>query len=104
MRRQHIRKRRLFLGCVLLYIAKFPTAVWHKRDGLVGSADDANFETVVPSQVFSSSDGGVETPRWVMCATARSRVNKEETPQSLLRGARMILKDYRDNEAVQSRE
>ena len=39
-----------------------------------------------------------------MCATARSRVNKEETSQSLPRGARMILKDYSDNEAVPSRE
>ena len=39
-----------------------------------------------------------------MCATARSRVNDEETPQSLPRGARMILKDYSDKEAVQSRE
>ena len=37
-----------------------------------------------------------------MCATARSRVNDEETPQSLPRGARM--KDYSDKEAVQSRE
>ena len=34
-----------------------------------------------------------------MCATARSRVNDEETPQSLPRGARM--KDYSDTEAVQ---
>ena len=39
-----------------------------------------------------------------MCVTARSRVNDEETPQSLPRGARMILKDYSDKEAVQSRE
>ena len=39
-----------------------------------------------------------------MCATARSRVNKEETPQSLPQGARMILKDYSDKEAVQSME
>ena len=40
-----------------------------------------------------------------MCATARSRVNDEKTPQSLPRGAtRMILKDYSDKEAVQSRE
>ena len=39
-----------------------------------------------------------------MCATARSRVNDEEAPQSLPlpRGARMILKDYSDKEAVQS--
>ena len=36
--------------------------------------------------------------------TARSRVNDEETPQSLPRGARMILKYYSDKEAVQSRE
>ena len=39
-----------------------------------------------------------------MCATARSRVNKEETPQSLPRGARMIFKYYSDEEAVKSRE
>ena len=39
-----------------------------------------------------------------MCVTARSRINDEETPQSLPRGARMILKDYSDKEAVQSRE
>ena len=39
-----------------------------------------------------------------MCATARSRVNDEETPQSLPREARMILKYYSDKEAVQSRE
>ena len=40
-----------------------------------------------------------------MCATARSRVNDEETPQSLPRGARMILKYYTsDKEAVQSGE
>ena len=39
-----------------------------------------------------------------MCVTARSKVNDDETPQSLPRGARMILKDYSDNEAVQSRE
>ena len=38
-----------------------------------------------------------------MCAAARSRVNDEETPQSLPREARMILKDYGDNRAVQSR-
>ena len=37
-----------------------------------------------------------------MYATARSRVNKEETPQSLPRGARMILKYGSDKEAVQS--
>ena len=30
--------------------------------------------------------------------------NDEETPQSLPRGARTILKDYSDKEAVQSRE
>ena len=35
-----------------------------------------------------------DTPSWVICATARSRVNDEEIPQSLPRGARMILKDY----------
>ena len=39
-----------------------------------------------------------------MCATARSRVNDEETLQSLRRGARMILKDYSDNETERSRE
>ena len=39
-----------------------------------------------------------------MCATARSRVNDEETPQSLPREVRMILKDNSDKEAVQSRE
>ena len=39
-----------------------------------------------------------------MCATARSRVNDEETPQSLPRGARMVLKDHSDKEAVRSRE
>ena len=39
-----------------------------------------------------------------MGATAHSRVNDEETPQRLPRGARMILKDYSDKEAVQSRE
>ena len=40
-----------------------------------------------------------------MCATARSRVNKEETPHRESGGARMILKDYSDKkEAVQSRE
>ena len=38
-----------------------------------------------------------------MCATARLRVNDEETPQRLPRGARMILKDYSDMEAVQSK-
>ena len=39
-----------------------------------------------------------------MCVTARSRVNDEKTPLGLPRGARMILKDYSDEEAVQSRE
>ena len=39
-----------------------------------------------------------------MCATARLRVNHEEKPQSLPRGAKMILKEYSDEEAVQSRE
>ena len=39
-----------------------------------------------------------------MCATARSRIDDQETPQSLPRGARMTLKDYSDKEAVQSRE
>ena len=39
-----------------------------------------------------------------MRATARFRVNNEETPQSLPRGTRMILKDYSDEEVVQSRE
>ena len=39
-----------------------------------------------------------------MRATARSRVNDEETPQSLPRGDRMILKDYSVKEAVQSKE
>ena len=45
-----------------------------------------------------------DTPTWVVCATARSRVNEKETPQSLPRGARVILKDDGDKEAVQSRE
>ena len=35
-----------------------------------------------------------------MCATALSRVNDEGTPQSPPRGVRMVLKDYRDKEAV----
>ena len=39
-----------------------------------------------------------------MCVTARSRVNDEETPPSLPRGARIILKDFSDKEAVQFRE
>ena len=39
-----------------------------------------------------------------MCATALSRANNKETPQSVPRGARMVLKDYSDKEAVQSRE
>ena len=60
--------------------------------------------TVVPSQVFFLRWRCGDTPRWVMCATARLRVNDEETPQSLPRGARMILKCYSDKEAVQSRE
>ena len=38
------------------------------------------------------------------CATARARVNDEETPQSLPRGARMILTDYSDKEPVKSRK
>ena len=47
----------------------------------------------------------METQRRVFCAQpARSRVNDEETPQSLPRGARMMLKEYSDKEAVQSRE
>ena len=57
-----------------------------------------------PFAGFSFSDGGVETPTWIMCATALSRVNDEGTPQSLPRVARMILKDYSDKDAVQSRE
>ena len=39
-----------------------------------------------------------------MCLAALSKVNGEETPQSAPRGARMVLKDYSDNEAVRSRE
>ena len=39
-----------------------------------------------------------------MCPTARLRVNDEETPQSLPRGARMILKGNSDKEAVKYRE
>ena len=39
-----------------------------------------------------------------MCATALSRVNDEGTPQSAPRGARMVLKEYSDSEAVRSRE
>ena len=40
-----------------------------------------------------------------MCATARSRVNDEETPpeSESLRG-RMFLNDYSDKKAVQFRE
>ena len=37
-----------------------------------------------------------------MCVTARSRVNDEQTPPSLPREARTILKGHSDNEAVQS--
>ena len=37
-----------------------------------------------------------------MCATALSRVSDEGTPQSAPRGARMVLRDCRKNEAVQS--
>ena len=44
------------------------------------------------------------TPRWVVCVTALSRVKDEETPQSVPGEARMVLKDYSDKEAVQSRE
>ena len=38
------------------------------------------------------------------CVAALSKVNGEETPQSSPRGARMVLKDYSDKEAVRSRE
>ena len=46
---------------------------------------DANCRTVVPSQVdlFRILRCG-DTPRWVMCETARSRVGDEGTPQSAL--------------------
>ena len=53
--------------------------------------------------IFSEGRCG-GTPSWVVCVTALSRVNHEETPQSAPREARMVLKDYSDNEAVRSRE
>ena len=45
-----------------------------------------------------------DTPRLVVSVTALSRVNDEETLQSLPREARMVLKDHSDKEAVQSRK
>ena len=60
--------------------------------------------TVVHSQVFLSE---IEVRRHTEVGYVRNRtlkVNIEETPQSLPRGARMILKNYSDKEAVQFRE
>ena len=59
---------------------------------------------MVPSRVSLGIRTFGDTPRWVARVTALSRVNDEGTPQSQPRGARTVLKDYSDKEAVQSRE
>ena len=72
--------------------------VGHSREWPRGTSKRAPKNTPLlwdgsPSAVFFLRWRCGYTPRWVMCATALSRVNNEGAPQSLPRGARMILKD-----------